>query len=265
MAYTPGLGRTPAIMATRLAGSTVAAVAAFALARWWPFAWAPGEGVVFALLGIGFIAILAGLALPKIVANRPARVVALDDGVAIPARRLTMAHVAYFLLFTWGLGGIFAAANGMEGPRESPPVVWAVIAAILAFALAFLLVQRPWKRRIELRHDEVVLGAGEEASHIPWSDVAAIVQAPLTANARSGMKHMREYNAAAIMINRHSDTERPRKRWLEDHYPTGDLACPFPPLLMALQYLHANPGERQMLTDPDRVRGLLDSRLAPVR
>ena len=265
MAYTPGPGRTPMTVAIRLTTSTVAAVAAFAVARWWPFAGAPGEGVVLALFGIGLVAMLPGLALPKLVANRPARVVPLEDGVAIPTRRVTMAHAVYFPLTMWGLGGIFATANGMEGPRESPPVVWAAIAAILAFALAYLLVQRPWKRRIELRHGEVVLGAGEEASHIPWSDVAAIVQAPLTANARSGMKHMREYNAAAITINRHSDTERPRKRRLEDHYPTGDLACPFPSLLMALQYLHANPDERQMLADPDWVRRLLDSRSVPIR
>lgn len=259
MAYTPGLGRTPEIVATRLISSTVAAAATFALAQWWPLAAAPGEGVVFTLIGIGFVSLLLGIALPLLAESRPIRVVALDDGVAIPARRVTMSHVLYPLMFSWGLAGVFAAAGGLEGPRESPTATWAAISAILAFALVYILVQRPWKRRIELRRDSVRLCAGEEDAYIPWDDVTAIVQAPLVSHARSGLKHMREYNAAAIAVIRHSDTEQRRNRRLEDHYPTGDLACQFQPLLLTLQYLHANPQERQILADPERVSALLNA------
>ncbi|GAA1052491.1 hypothetical protein GCM10009570_10800 [Dietzia natronolimnaea] len=63
---------------------------------------------------------------------------------------------------------------------------WAAIAAICAFGLTYLLVQRPWRRRIESRTDALVPGAGEEVSHIPWDDIAAIRQAPLVSTARSG-------------------------------------------------------------------------------
>lgn len=62
---------------------------------------------------------------------------------------------------------------------------WAAIAAICAFGLTYLLVQRPWRRRIESRTDALVPGAGEEASHIPWDDIAAIRQAPLVSTART--------------------------------------------------------------------------------
>lgn len=101
---------------------------------------------------------------------------------------------------------------------SAPDVV--VIPAVCAFGLTYLLVQRPWRRRIELRTEAFVLGAGEEASHIPWDDIAAIRQAPLVSTARSGPEHMRAYNAAAITVDRYSDTRRPRSRRLEDYYPT---------------------------------------------
>lgn len=259
MAYTPGLGRTPAIVATRLVSSTLAAGATFALALRWPFAWTPEQGVVLSLLGIGALGLFLGLAVPKFAENRPIRVVAIDGGVVIPARRVTMAHVMYIALSTWGLAGLFATANGMEGPRGSSPVAWAVISTLLAFALVYLLVQRPWKRRIELRPAELVLGTGEEAAHIPWDDVASIVQAPLLSHARSGMRHMREYNAAAITVTRYSDTAPRRRRRLEDHFPTGDLACPFPTLVMSLQFLQSHPDERRLTTDPEAVRALLNA------
>lgn len=259
MAYTPGPGRTPTIAATRLVGSSVAALATFVLARWWPLAWSPGSGVVLVLLGIGFLGAVLGIALPMLLEDRPIRVVPVDGGVAIPARRVTMNHVAYILLTTWGLGGVFAAASGLAGPRESPSVTWAAIASVLAFALAYLLLQRPWKRRVELRPDELVLRTGEEATHIPWDDVAAIERAPLLSHARSGMRHMREYNAAAIMVTRCSDSAGRRRRRLADHYPVGDLACPFAELLSALQFLHSHPGERSRVTDPGAAHALLCS------
>ena len=266
MAYTPGMGRTPAIVATRLGSSAVAAVAVFALAQWWPFESAPGEGAVIPLLALGFLAILAGLAIPALTQGRPTRVIPVDGGVAIPARRLTVVQVAVATMALWAIGVLIASATGLEGPRDSPSEVWAVIAALCAFGLPYILVQRPWQRRIELRPDELVLGTGEEASRIPWDDIEAIEQAPLRSNARSGMKHMRTYNAAALTVHRHSDTERPRKRRLEAHYPTGALACSFTLLLPALQRLAsdlaADPAQRQLLTDPEQVRRLLSESLA---
>lgn len=257
MAYTPGMGRTPAIVATRLGSSAVAAVAVFALAQWWPFESAPGQGAVIPLLSLGFVAILAGLAIPALTQDRPTRVVPADGGVIIPARRLTVVQVAVATLALWAVAGVIGAANEVEGPRASPSEVWAVIAALCAFGLTYILVQRPWRRRIELRPDELVLGTGEEESRIPWEDIEVIEQAPLRSNARSGMKHMRDYNAAALTVYRHSVTERPRKRRLEDHYPTGDLACSFTLLLPALQYLVVNPADRRLLADPEQTRRLL--------
>lgn len=259
MAYTPGPGRTPEIAVARLVCSTGAAVATFALAQWWPLTWSPGPGPVMALLGIGFLGVIAGIALPAIAPGRPVRVVPVDGGVAIPARRVTVNHAAYLTLPAWGLGGVLAAAAGMAGPRESPSVAWSALASVLAFALAYLVVQRPWKRRIELRADELVLRTGEEAVHIPWEDVAAIGRAPELSHARSGMRHLREYNAAAITVTRRSDTGGRRRRRLEDHYPTGDLACPFPDLLASLQFLQRHPGERDLLADPGAALALLGS------
>lgn len=160
MAYTPGLGRTPEIVATRLISATVAAAATFALAQWWPFAAAPGERVVLTLIGVGFTSLLLGVALPLLAESRPVRVTPLDDGVAIPTRRVTMSHALFLLMACWGLAGVFATAGGLEGPRASPTATWTVISTILAFALVYMLVQRPWKRRIELRHDSVRLCAG---------------------------------------------------------------------------------------------------------
>ena len=259
MAYTPGPGRTPEIAGARLVGSTGAAVATFALAQWWPLTWSPGQGTVLVLLGVGFLGIIAGIAVPAIARRRPVRVVPVDGGVAIPARRVTVNHAAYLTLPAWGLGGVLAAAAGMAGPRESPSVAWSALASVLAFALAYLVVQRPWKRRIELRADELVLRTGEEAVHIPWEDVAAIGRAPELPHARSGMRHLREYNAAAITVTRRSDTGGRRRRRLEDHYPTGDLACPFPDLLASLQFLQRHPGERDLLADPGAALALLGS------
>lgn len=257
MAYTPGPGRTPAIVATRLGSATVAGVAVFALAQWWPFESAPGQGAVIPLFALGFLAILAGLAVPAVTQGRPTRVVPVDGGVAVRARRLTVVQAAFAAMALWAVGALIASANGLEGPRDAPPAMWAVIAALCAFGLPYILVQRPWRRRIELRPDELVLGAGEEASHIPWDDIAAIEQAPLSSAARSGMQHMRTYNAAALTVHRHSDTERPRKRRVEDHYPTGDLACRFTLLLPALQHLVASPADRRLLADPEQARRLL--------
>lgn len=257
MAYTPGLGRTPAIMATRLGSATLAAVAAFSLAQWWPFGSTPGQGVVISLFALGFLAVLAGLAVPVLTEGRPTRVTPVDGGVAIPARRLSLVQALVVTMLLFAAGAVIASAGGLGGPRDSPSEVWAVIAGLCAFGLPYVLVQRPWRRRIELRPDELVLGTGEEASHIPWDDIAAIEQAPLNSGARSGMKHMRTYNAAALTVHRHSDLDRPRARRLEDRYPTGDLACRFTLLLPALQHLVANPADRRLLTDADQALRLL--------
>lgn len=263
MAYTPGLGRTPRIVAIRLGTAALAAAGTLALARWWPFGSAPGENTVLTLVAAAIGVIALGLTIPKVTEGWPVRVTPAPDAVVIPARRLTIAQPLAVTMFLAGLAGVFGSAGGVEGPRGTSPVGWALVAALCAFGLTYLMVQRPWRRRIELRSDALVLGAGEEASHIPWDDIAAIRQAPLVSTATSGPEHMRAYNAAAITVDRHSDTRRPRTRRLEDHYPTGDLACPFSTLLPALQHRAAHPAARTLLANPDQARRLFTGDLAP--
>ena len=124
MAYAPGLGWAPRIVATRLGSATLAAAGTLSLARWWPFGSAPGEDADLTLIVAGFGVVALALALPRTTGGWPVRAIETSDAVVIPA-------------------------------------------PICAFGAAYLVVQRPWRRRIELRRDGLVLGAGDEASHIP--------------------------------------------------------------------------------------------------
>ena len=250
MAYTPGLGRTPRIIGIRQLVAIAPAVVVVALGHWWPFDVLPGEGTVWAVLALGFVCLVVALAIPAILQRRPTRAVAGPEGLVIPVRRLTPTFGATAAMVIFTIGFVLAYAARLDGPRESSPVLWAVFAAITAYGTGYLLAQRPWLRRIELTLAALVLHTGEEICRIPWSDIAAVEQAPLLSNARSGMKVMREYNAAALTVQRHSDQQRPRPRRLEDHYPVGDLAAPFHGLLALLQQLAADPDARASLSDP---------------
>lgn len=229
------------------------AVIVVALGHWWPFDVLPGGSMIWAILALGFVCVVATLTIPAILRRRPTRVVAGPECLVIPVRRLTptVGATAAMILFT--IGFVSAHAARLDGPRESSPIVWAMFAALTAYGTGYLLAQRPWRRRIELTPTALVLHTGEESCRVPWSDVAAVEQAPLLSNARSGTKGMREYNAAAVTVHRYSDQQRPRPRRLEDHYPVGDLAAPFHGLLALLQQLAADPKARADLSDPTGV------------
>lgn len=103
----------------------------------------------------GLVALLA----PLVSTYLPNRVTPLPDGVAIPRRAITFmsAAVTTFLLIALGLA-LGHARSLVVG--QGPSSGMAIAAATLTVIPSFWLAQRPWRRRIELRRDDLVLVAG---------------------------------------------------------------------------------------------------------
>ncbi|EYT58787.1 hypothetical protein H483_0113985 [Dietzia sp. UCD-THP] len=120
MAYTPGLGRTPRIVATRLGSATLAAAGTLSLARWWPFGSAPGEDADLTLIVAGFGVVALALALPRTTEGWPVRAIETSDAVVIPARRLTMLDPLVLALVPSARGRLRCRQRG-RGPTRLVP------------------------------------------------------------------------------------------------------------------------------------------------
>lgn len=260
MVYTREIGLRPRILAARLAMIAVGAAIAVAVSYSTPVALLLSEDApyVIGLTGaaFGLVALLA----PLVSNYLPNRVTPLPDGVAIPRRAITFmsAAVTTFLLIALGLalGNARSLVVG-QGPSSG----MAIAAATLTVIPSFWLAQRPWRRRIELRRDELVLVAGEATERIPWNDIASIGQPHIFSSwiVRYRFRYLRDYQKAAIQVLRSSDTRATTKGQLRDRYPTGDLACEFTQLLPALRHLAADPANRTVLADPDQTLQMINA------
>lgn len=175
MVYTREFGMRPRILTARLAMIAVGAAIAVAVSYSTPVALLLSEDAPY-IIGLTAAAFgLVALLTPLVSTYLPNRVTPLPDGIAIPRRAITFmsAAVTTFLLIALGLA-LGHARSLVVG--QGPSSGMAIAAATLTVIPSFWLAQRPWRRRIELRRDELVLVAGEATERIPWNDIASIGQ-----------------------------------------------------------------------------------------